>query len=217
MPTAIVRAYCPDGFVFASDGRFANFTTKQPISDNAQKIVQIGDLPLAYALTGLTKLGHRDDHALDRIAFDMHTEVTRAIQSIRFRDSWSLEHFAKRIARSVTSALQSVRSEVDLNYEFPSDGRRGTLIARMFLDGFVRRLPSRATIRFFHETGTVKDAEVSIEDCQPEMVWYYGSALVADAFAGDNQQEKFARFKVQRGPHHKSGPSRITLIFPWHT
>jgi hypothetical protein len=208
MATAIVRAYCDDGFVVASDARFSDFATRKVISDHVQKIIQIGNKPLAYVMMGITKLGHRNEQALDQVLFDFNSEVSKAVKSISIRESWSLEHFANRISRPVNATLSQVcqSGDVDLDFTLPPDNRRGTTIVNLFLDGYIGGLPSRARVRFYHQDGAVAQPEVSIEDSESGMVWYYGSTIVADAFMEGNPD--FQKYKVQPQRHFSGAISQ---------
>jgi len=194
MSTAIVRAQTKDGFIIAADGRETNFTTGEVLSENRQKIFQVGQSPAAYCATGSTLLGDMSDN-LENVLFNFNQHLRANTAFVSTEDCVSMVDCAKRVCLPIYHALKKTCSQMEVDLPSSTDGGRGQYILGIFFDGYVKgSIAGRAKVRFFHEDRTVGEPEFTEDDTG---VGYYGSDIV---FGEMQAGITFNRFKLPIPP-----------------
>jgi hypothetical protein len=192
MPTAIIRYYCADGFLVATDGLALNSDDGTTIDKERQKVFPLPGTKAAFSITGSGTLGRPGKDATPQFDF-----VGTLLQTAEATPpTWScrtLAEYARKLGKKVGRELLSVHQRVGLDLPTESrEGERGCTIADIFIDGYLDGYPSRATLRFYHEDGKIQKPLVNGSELNERQKFYSGSKIVASLYEAD---ERFAELK----------------------
>jgi hypothetical protein len=186
MATAIVRAYCSDGFVVAADGRKKEQGVKNPrVIDNVQKIFPIGE-SVAYSLTGSAELGDIREQHLETVLFNFTQQVSENFQAEGLRQHSSLLEFAQQGALKVQKNLMAACENPNIDLINTPFNRQagGKEIVNILLDGYVNGRPERIRVLFWHDGGVLGAPDVEPQPLELGC-WRYGSKIVAEKLMTD--------------------------------
>jgi len=196
MATAIVRAYCSDGFVVAADGRKKEQGVKNPrVIDNVQKIFPIGD-SVAYSVTGSAELGDIGEPHLETVLFDFMAQVSENFQVEGLRQNRTLLEFAQqgalKIQKNLMAACENPNIDlVNTPFNRPAGGKE---IVNILLDGYVNGRPERVRVLFWHDGGVLGAPDVESQPLELGC-WRYGSKIVAEKLAADRMF--FLKYQIE--------------------
>ena len=186
--TALVRIHTSEGIILAADGRQINSATKEVMSDQQQKIFQIGTAKAAYSLCGHVLLGGRRN-TLDTIHCDFVTQTAEQIGDTPVVTG-SLIDYARRISLPILESLKNVCAQQDVDLPTRGDGiGPGVTIVTISLDGYVAtNTPEGVDVRFYHEAGVLCEPEVGRSD---HRMAFSGSQIVLNEMITGKRLDKY--------------------------
>jgi hypothetical protein len=194
MPTAIVRYYYSKGFLIAADGLVLKSDDNTPLDYNQQKIFLLNRSGLTATLsaTGAESLGSPGKDATPQ--FEFFKAVQQVALVVSTKGSRNLSEYARKLGKAVTRRLREAHEAYGL--DLPTESRTGEIgrtIVEVFIDGYINAIPSRTSMRFYHQDGVIAEPEVNgglIED----MIYYSGPTIISNCFEKD---ARFARFRQE--------------------
>jgi hypothetical protein len=188
MPTCIVRAYTPDGFVIASDG--LNAATDATAERKIFTFPQSGDLAFSFA----GSIGWPRFNLIDAFRF--------TIAALSPAHGGDVRAWLQQVAEVVNQAIMDARDDgrIRLTQTMPEREPDGFFtIAKVLVDGYFDGVPIRFDILFSHrrqeQRGRVWPVQLTN---QPDIC---GSHLIADIYSTD---PVFAKYRPEGPPLHAS-------------
>jgi hypothetical protein len=169
------------------------------ISDHTQKIFPIGGsgtIRLAFSTSGSASIPSCDREG---IAFDFLTEIHRATGALSTRRYHNLADYARKAYGAVHRRLKEAKLTGRLDYpesETLDLSEGGCTITRVLIDGYHEGIPSRVTVRFYHEHQALGDLEVLQQELARGAPWVYGSEKIWDLMFGPHSETGNQTFSV---------------------
>jgi hypothetical protein len=205
MSTAIFRTYTSDGFIIATDGRTRGAEDGTIVSDETQKIFPIGGSTprfLAYSISGMAAIPSLD---ATEMAFKFIKEINGATQALSSRRYSSLADYTRKAFRAVHQKLEDAKLSGRLDYpeaETLDPSEPGSTIARVFVDGYYKGIPSRVKARFFHQHQVLAGLEVVQQELATGAQWYQGPNKIYDLMFrtyGEGGNPMFSAYERRSG------------------
>jgi hypothetical protein len=191
MATAIVRYYCPNGFLIAADGLVVKSEDKTVLNDHMQKIFPLPNRSTAFSITGVAGLGLPGEDPEPR--FEFLPVVREVAQTVSMKNCRYLSEYAAKVGRKVNQRLRATHQAQSLDLPTECrDNEIGQTIAEIFFDGYLNEVPSRASARFYHEDGAIAEPHIEGNNLH-EGIWYSGPSSLVPLYKSDPRFAEFMR------------------------